>query len=44
MTILATGIAFITAVLTIVGVLAHEREIAEEAKRLYTNTLKKKRG
>jgi hypothetical protein len=41
MTIIATGIAFVLAVISIVGILAQEKEMADEAKRLHLNKLRK---
>jgi len=43
-TIIATGIAFVTAVISIVGILAQEKEMAEEAKRLHLIKLSKNKN
>jgi hypothetical protein len=42
MTILAAGIAFVFSVISVVGVLVHEKDIANEAKLLHFNKLKNK--
>lgn len=43
MTIIATGIAFVFALITVISVLAHEKDIANEAKALHLDKLKKKK-
>jgi len=42
MTILAAGIVFVFAVISVVGVLAHEKDIANEAKLLHFDKFKNK--
>ncbi len=42
MTILIAGIAFVFSIISVVGVLIHEKEIANEAKLLHIDKFKNK--